>query len=136
VELDVALAKLIASGFMGIGAFFLVNAMPIDEWLAPVYARWPWTGRLSTFIVRTVAYLISAAFGAVPVALQVLMRYVPQPADWRAWVEVLFPVVFIAIVTGQAAHAVEKGIVDYSIGASKPHPRHAETRCAGEIDDS
>lgn len=97
INLEAFLAKLVASGVLGGFGY------PFVSWLETHY---PAIAALEYWAKRLLAWMVAIGLGVAPYLVMVAMRYVPQPADWRAWVEALFVPAFVAITTSQGAHAI------------------------------
>lgn len=93
------LLGLLKSG--ALGAF----AYPLIEYVKSV---WVWFAGIPPWAHRLTAWLASAVLGSLPFLAMVAMAYEPNPGDWRAWVEKLFSVCFVAVTASQAWHIAKK----------------------------
>jgi len=114
MTLEEALSKILGSGVMGVAAFYLVNTLviPLRERLRPFMEKHAWLLGIEVFIVRGVAWVLSGLLAFIPYWFSTVMGYVEAPGDWRGWLEGAFPFVVIAITTGQATHAIDKGCAE------------------------
>ena len=78
--------------------------------LAQLDADWPWFHTLRSDYKRYLSFVLTGVFAsaiaAVAMLASIAMGYA-QPLAWRPWIEMLFPVVFSAIVLAQTWHAKE-----------------------------
>lgn len=105
------LSEVLGSGVMGVAAFYLTNVsvIPLRERLRPFLEKHQWLLGLEVFVVRAIAWFLAALLAFLPFWFATVMNYIPTPEGWRGWLEGAFPYIVIAITTGQAAHAIQKG---------------------------
>jgi hypothetical protein len=85
------IAALLTTALPGTLAWAAINGIPA---LASQPAK----------VKAAAAFALSAALCVAAYGAGVAMLYTPQPADWRAWVEALTPVVAWSYAMSQAAY--------------------------------
>lgn len=103
MELRDFLVGLVSSGILGTLAYPLVNWLEI---------KWAWLHTSEPWVRRLASWIAAVSIGALPYLAQVVLLYEPAPADWRAWVERLFSVGFVAVTAAQGVHILKRKPVE------------------------